>query len=74
MKKIKINRESNNKLAGAFNANMKISKAFNEQDKEDGVTEGELLSSYYMKEDIDDVNYSTQRNGKSVDDQVRNHE
>ncbi|MFC0522858.1 hypothetical protein ACFFGV_04540 [Pontibacillus salicampi] len=49
MGKYTIKREFHNELAEAFNANTRISKAFNSESPHDGGDgEGELLSNYYM--------------------------
>lgn len=74
-KKRKKNEETHNEMSEAFNANIEINKAFNNQDGDDGQTEGESLAHYYFNENTPAIVVTANDERESdMEQELKNHD
>ncbi|KGX87614.1 hypothetical protein [Pontibacillus marinus] len=74
-KKRKNNEETHNEMSEAFNANIEINKAFNNQDGDDGQTEGESLAHHYLYNNTPAIDVSAKGKRESdMEKELKNHD
>ena len=74
-KKRKKQDETHNEMSEAFNANMEINEAFNNDDGDDSQTEGESLAHYYLQNNTPAVDVSaTQGRESDMEEELKKHD
>ncbi|QHE52644.1 hypothetical protein [Pontibacillus sp. HMF3514] len=74
-KKREKNEESHNEMSEAFNANIEINNAFNNQDGDDGQTEGESLAHHYLNNNTPAIDVTAEGERKSdMEKELENHD
>ena len=74
-KKQKEQEETHNEMSEAFNANIEMNKAFNNEDGDETQQEGESLAHYYLQNNTPAVDVSaTQGRESDMEEELKKHD